>query len=85
MLTDNFVTMEIGKAKHIALVAHDGKKKELIEWCDRNKEVLQGHFLRNRNNSPSDRRENGTSGKRILQRTIRRRPADRCEDRRRTD
>ena len=34
-----------GKAKHIALVAHDGKKKELIEWCDRNKEVLQGHFL----------------------------------------
>ncbi len=37
MLTDNFVTMEIGKAKHIALVAHDGKKKELIEWCDRNK------------------------------------------------
>ena len=38
MLTDNFVTMEIGKAKHIALVAHDGKKKELIEWCDRNKE-----------------------------------------------
>ena len=41
MLTDNFVTMEIGKVKHIALVAHDGKKKELIEWCDRNKEVLQ--------------------------------------------
>ena len=37
MLTDNFVTMEIGKAKHIALVAHDGKKKELIEWCDRKK------------------------------------------------
>ena len=45
MLTDNFVTMEIGKAKHIALVDHHGKKKELIEWCDRNKEVLQGHFL----------------------------------------
>ena len=31
MLNDNFVTFEIGKAKHIALVAHDGKKKELIE------------------------------------------------------
>ena len=27
MLNDNFVTMEIGKAKHIALVAHDGKKR----------------------------------------------------------
>ena len=45
MLNDNFVTFEIGKAKHIALVAHDGKKKELIEWCDKNKEILKGHFL----------------------------------------
>ena len=27
MLNDNFVTFEIGKAKHIALVAHDGKEK----------------------------------------------------------
>ena len=26
MLADDFVTMEIGKTKHIALVAHDGKK-----------------------------------------------------------
>ena len=68
MLTDNFVTMEIGKAKHIALVAHDGKKKELIEWCDRNKEVLQGHFLCGTGTTAtSDRRENRTSGKRILQ------------------
>ena len=45
MLNDNFVTFEIGKANHIALVAHDGKKKELIEWCDKNKEILKGHFL----------------------------------------
>ena len=45
MLNDNFVTMEIGKAKHIAFVAHDGKKKELVDWCDRNKEILKGHFL----------------------------------------
>src|SRR5699024_6451333 len=36
---------EIEKAKHIALVAHDGKKKELVEWCDRNKDVLKSHFL----------------------------------------
>lgn len=33
------------KTKHIALVAHDGKKKELVEWCDKNKEVLKNHFL----------------------------------------
>ena len=45
MLNENYVTFEIGKAKHIALVAHDGKKKELIEWCDKNKEILKGHFL----------------------------------------
>ena len=45
MLNENYVTMEIGKAKHIALVAHDGKKKELVDWCDRNKEVLKSHFL----------------------------------------
>ena len=45
MLNDNYVTMEIEKAKHIALVAHDGKKRELVDWCDRNKDVLKSHFL----------------------------------------
>ena len=45
MLNDAYVTMEIGATKHIALVAHDGKKKELVDWCDRNKEILKFHFL----------------------------------------
>lgn len=45
MLDEEFVTLEIGKTKHIALVAHDGKKQELVDWCDRNKEILKGHFL----------------------------------------
>ena len=45
MLNDAYVTMEIGATKHIALVAHDGKKKELVDWCDRNKEILKSHFL----------------------------------------
>lgn len=45
MLQDHFVTFEIGKAKHIALVAHDGKKKELVQWCDDNKHILKNHFL----------------------------------------
>ena len=44
-MNDKYVTFEIGKTKHIALVAHDGKKKELVEWCDKNKEILKGHFL----------------------------------------
>ncbi len=66
MLNDNFVTFEIGKAKHIALVAHDGKKKELIEWCDKNKENLKRSFLmRYRYNRTSDRREDRASGKGI--------------------
>lgn len=45
MIQDNYVQFEIGKVKHIALVAHDGKKKELVEWCDKNKDILKGHFL----------------------------------------
>lgn len=39
------VTLTIGKQKNIALIAHDGKKRTLIEWCEWNKEILQRHFL----------------------------------------
>ena len=35
----------IGKQKHIALIAHDNMKAEIVEWADQNKEVLQKHFL----------------------------------------
>ncbi len=31
--------------KHIALVAHDNCKPELLRWVTENKESLQGHFL----------------------------------------
>ena len=31
--------------KNIALIAHDNKKQELIEWCRTNKELLEHHFL----------------------------------------
>ncbi|WED24230.1 methylglyoxal synthase [Vibrio sp. JC009] len=31
--------------KHIALVAHDRCKPELLRWVKENKEKLQGHFL----------------------------------------
>ena len=33
------------KKKHIALVAHDNRKKDLIEWVDWNREVLCKHEL----------------------------------------
>ena len=44
-MNNEFITLTIGKQKNIALIAHDGKKKELLEWCDWNKKVLQKHFL----------------------------------------
>lgn len=44
-MNDEFITFTIGKQKHIALIAHDGKKQELIEWCAANQDVLKNHFL----------------------------------------
>ncbi|MEF1187396.1 methylglyoxal synthase, partial [Vibrio sinaloensis] len=31
--------------KHVALVAHDNCKPELLRWVNENKEKLQRHFL----------------------------------------
>lgn len=45
MIKDEFITFTIGKQKNIALIAHDSKKPELIEWCAENKEILKQHFL----------------------------------------
>lgn len=45
MMNDEYITFTIGKRKTIALIAHDGKKKELIEWCEENKGVLKKHLL----------------------------------------
>lgn len=39
------ITLTIGKQKNIALIAHDGKKAELIKWCQDNVETLKNHFL----------------------------------------
>ena len=44
-MSEEYVTLTIGKQKNIALIAHDGKKQELLDWCDWNKEELQCHFL----------------------------------------
>lgn len=35
----------MGKQKHIALIAHDNKKQELIVWAKKNYEILCNHFL----------------------------------------
>ncbi len=41
----NYLTMTIKKQKNIALIAHDGKKQEMLEWCEANKEILKNHKL----------------------------------------
>ena len=45
--------------KNIALVAHDNKKKDLIEWCDFNKGTLSGYNLY----------ATGGTGKKVIEKT----------------
>ena len=33
IMSEDFITMTIGKQKNIALNAHDNKKADLIDWC----------------------------------------------------
>lgn len=44
-MNEEYVTVTIGKQKNIALIAHDGKKQELLDWCEWNKKLLRQHFL----------------------------------------
>ena len=39
------LSFRIGKQKRIALVAHDGKKDDMVDWVDTNKDILKNHFL----------------------------------------
>ena len=45
MINDKYIYFTIGKQKHIALIAHDNKKDDLVEWVEENKEILKSHFL----------------------------------------
>jgi len=42
---DNFISLTIAKQKNIALIAHDGRKQEMLDWCEENKDILHKHFL----------------------------------------
>ncbi len=44
-MEDNYITLTIGKKKNIALIAHDNKKQDLINWCLENKDILLQHSL----------------------------------------
>ncbi len=39
------ITAVMEAQKNIALIAHDNKKQELIDWCQKNKDILEHHFL----------------------------------------
>lgn len=41
----DFIGVKMEKQKHIALVAHDNMKRELIQWAEDNKDELKKHFL----------------------------------------
>jgi methylglyoxal synthase len=41
----NVRTLSMGKRKRIALVAHDNKKTDLLEWAKFNEELLRHHDL----------------------------------------
>ena len=45
MIKDDFINFTIGKQKHIALIAHDSKKAELVDWVIQHREVLEKHIL----------------------------------------
>lgn len=40
-----YLKMTINKQKNIALIAHDGKKQDMIQWCQCNKDILKKHRL----------------------------------------
>lgn len=52
-------TAPLPKQKRIALVAHDGRKQDLLSWVHFNKTTLSGHFLVG----------TGTTGKLIAEKT----------------
>jgi methylglyoxal synthase len=39
------VRIRMGKQKRIALIAHDGKKQDMLEWVIHNRETLSEHVL----------------------------------------
>jgi len=42
---NDFKIVKMEKKKNIALVAHDNRKKDLINWAKKNKDKLEKHYL----------------------------------------
>ncbi|MBP3886721.1 MAG: methylglyoxal synthase [Cellulosilyticum sp.] len=44
-MENDYITVRMEKQKRIALVAHDNRKQDLINWVNNNKVALNKHFL----------------------------------------
>lgn len=45
MIEDKYISFTIPRQKHIALIAHDNKKDDMVVWVRDNQEILKSHFL----------------------------------------
>ncbi|MBO4219940.1 MAG: methylglyoxal synthase [Clostridia bacterium] len=45
MFENEYISLTLPKQKNIALIAHDSKKHDMIEWCRSNAGILSRHFL----------------------------------------
>ncbi|MBP5236969.1 MAG: methylglyoxal synthase [Clostridia bacterium] len=45
MFENEYISLTLPKQKNIALIAHDSKKHDMIEWCRNNAAILSRHFL----------------------------------------
>lgn len=43
--SENYRNVIIDRSKHIALIAHDNKKEDLVDWADYNRTLLTYHKL----------------------------------------
>lgn len=42
---EDYTLIPMDTQKHIAIIAHDNRKSDLVEWAVQNKEALSRHFL----------------------------------------
>ncbi|MDL2232689.1 methylglyoxal synthase [Ruminococcaceae bacterium OttesenSCG-928-L11] len=45
MLENEYIEFTIPRQKHIALIAHDNKKDDMVKWVQENHAILSSHFL----------------------------------------
>lgn len=44
-INKDFTSIKMGKQKRIALIAHDNRKEDMIQWAKVNRDKLSQHFL----------------------------------------